>query len=683
MNTERDRTRVIRGVLVIAALGLVTAFVTGGALAAGHGGTVVKLRQSSLGRILVDSHGKTLYLWAHDKRGRSSCYGACATNWPPLITRGKPRAISGARSALVGATRRRDGRMQVTYHGHPLYHFAGDTRPGQTTGAGISAFGGTWYPVSATGTPVRTSSMSGYGARKFERPKLAHGLLLVKGTQADDKIALRLKAGNPGILQVDVGDNGSADFSFKRKHVARIAIDARAGDDLVRIDESNGVFTDTIPTRIDGGDGNDSLAGGSGAETLLGGNGNDLIDGNKGNDLALMGAGDDTFVWDPGDGSDVVEGQDGADTMRFNGANVAEKFDLSANGSRLRFFRDVGNITMDTAGVERVDLNALGGADLVTVNDLRGTDVSSVNVDLAGALGGSAGDGAADQVVVNGTEGDDAIKVSGDASGVAVSGLQALVSIQHQEPSDGLAVNGLGGADSIDASGLAAGAITLTLDGGAGADTIAGSQGVETLLGGDGNDLIDGNKGNDLALMGAGDDTFVWDPGDGSDIVEGGDGRSDTMRFNGAAAAEQFALSANGNRLRFFRDVGNITMDTAGVERVDVNALGGADLVTVNDLSGTDVSSVNVDLAGSLGGAMGDGAVDRVVMNGTAGDDAIDVSGDSGEVKVGGLAPLVAISNPEATDRLELNALEGNDTVNTAGLVAGTLQVFVDGALVP
>ena len=108
-------------------------------------------------------------------------------------------------------------------------------------------------------------------------------------------------------------------------------------------------------------------------------------------------------------------------------------------------------------------------------------------------------------------------------------------------------------------------------------------------------------------------------------MVEGQDG-SDTMRFNGAAAAEQFTLSANGSRLRLFRDVGNVTMDTAGVERVDLNALGGVDLVTVNDLSGTDVGSVNVDLAGSLGGTTGDAAVDRVVVNGTAGDDAIDVS---------------------------------------------------------
>ena len=130
--------------------------------------------------------------------------------------------------------------------------------------------------------------------------------------------------------------------------------------------------------------------------------------------MAQLGAGDDTFVWDPGDGSDTIEGQDGTDTMRFNGAAAAEQVDLSANGNRLRFFRNAGNITMDTAGVEQVDFNALGGADVVTVNDLTGTDVTERNVDLAATLGGTAGDGAADRVVVNGTNGDDAIDVSGD-----------------------------------------------------------------------------------------------------------------------------------------------------------------------------------------------------------------------------------------------------------------------------
>jgi predicted lipoprotein with Yx(FWY)xxD motif/Ca2+-binding RTX toxin-like protein len=672
------RARVTR-VLALAGLGLAAAVLATAATAATRSGAVVKLHKSSLGQILADSHGRTLYMWAHDKHHKSTCYGGCAVYWPALITHGKPRATGGVRKALLGTTRRRDGKLQVTYRGHPLYRFAGDTGPGQTSGEGLTDFGGRWDPLTAAGLPAGKSPME---SRHFQRPKLAHGILRIKGTFDADKVALRLKAGDSQTLQVDIRDDGSADFSFDRSKIAKIAVRTRNGDDSVRIDESNGVFTDTIPTTIDGGSGNDTIAGGSGNETLIGGDGNDVIDGNKGSDTALLGSGDDVFVWDPGDGSDIVEGQDGFDTMRFNGAAAAEQFTLSANGNRLRFFRDVGNVTMDTAGVELVDVNALGGADLVTVNDLSGTDVSSVNADLAGSLGGTAGDAALDQVVVNGTAGNDAIKIGGDASGVTVSGLHTQVAIQHQEPADKLAVNGLGGADSIDASGLAASAVALTLDGGVGNDTIAGGQGVETSLGGDGNDVIDGNKGNDTALMGAGDDVFVWDPGDGSDIVEGGDGRSDTLRFNGAAAAEKFDLSANGNRLRLFRDVGNVTMDTAGVELVDVNALGGADLVTVNDLSGTDVASVNVDLAGSLGGAAGDGAVDRVVMNGTAGDDRIDVSGNSNQVTVGGLAPLVTISNPEATDHLELNALEVGDTVNTGGLAAGTIQVFIDGGLI-
>ncbi|MGE5691688.1 MAG: hypothetical protein ACM33B_14130, partial [Pseudomonadota bacterium] len=142
----------------------------------------------------------------------------------------------------------------------------------------------------------------------FERPKLRHGVLTIKGTTASDKISLRLKAGEPGILQIDVGDDGSADFQFKRKKIARIAVAARSGDDLVRIDELNGLVTDGIATTIDGGVGNDTLLGGSRAETLLGGDGADSIDGNGGNDASQLGAGDDTFIWDPGDGSDTLEG---------------------------------------------------------------------------------------------------------------------------------------------------------------------------------------------------------------------------------------------------------------------------------------------------------------------------------------------------------------------------------------
>ncbi|HYU60962.1 MAG TPA: hypothetical protein VEK39_09390 [Solirubrobacterales bacterium] len=309
-----------------------------------------------------------------------------------------------------------------------------------------------------------TVAGQGSAAPGFKSPKLKHGLLMIKGSEAGEKIALRLRPGQPGILQVDVGDDGLPDFEFERADIAEIAVDARAGDDLVRIDESAGIFTTSIPTTIDGGGGDDTLAGGSGAETLQGGGGNDRIDGNRGNDVAFLGGGEDTFVWDPGDGSDTVEGQGGVDTLLFNGANIDEKVELSANGKRLRFFRDVAGITMDTDGVERVDFNALGGADLVTVNDLRGTDVTDVNVDLAGAAGG--GDGQADRVVVNGTDRNDTIHVSGGVPGVNVSGLAATVHIFHPEAAnDRLEVNTRAGRDRVDAGGLTAGAIQLFVNG--------------------------------------------------------------------------------------------------------------------------------------------------------------------------------------------------------------------------
>ena len=660
-------------VLVLAAAVLTTA-----AGAATRSGALIKLHQSSLGQVLADSHGRTLYMWAHDKHHRSTCYGACAVYWPALTTKGKPKAIGGARKALLGTTRRRDGRMQVTYHGHPLYRFSGDTRAGQTSGEGLTDFGGRWDPVSAAGVAVRNRPMDS----RFKRPKLRRGVLSIVGTAASDKIVLRLKAGYPGTLQVDVGDDGSADFSFDRKKVAKIAVAARAGDDSVRIDESNGVFTDSIATTVDGGPGNDTIAGGSGAESLIGGDGNDVIDGNKGNDTGQLGSGDDLFIWDPGDGSDIVEGQDGSDTMRFNGANVAERVSLVADGNRLEFFRAPGNVTMDTAGVERVDFNALGGPDSIAVGDLTGTDVGAVNLDLASTLGGGQGNGQADHVVVEGTNDGDRIRVTNGASAVAVSGLRAQVVIQHQEPTDQLSVDGLGGNDDISAPTLAAQAIALTLDGGAGDDSLFGGLGNDTLLGGDGNDSLNGFRGNDRALMGAGDDTFSWDPGDGSDVVDGEDG-SDTMQFIGANVAEKIDVSANGDHVLFSRDIANVTMDTAGLEQIDFEALAGSDLVTVNDLTGTDLRTLQVDLDGGAPGGS-DGEADRVVLNGTNGDDAIRVFGDAQGVNVKGLAPFVEILHPEgANDRLDINTLDGHDTVDSSGLAAGTIQLFVDGVLVP
>jgi Ca2+-binding RTX toxin-like protein len=539
--------------------------------------------------------------------------------------------------------------------------------------------------LTVVGTGVAGTNHVGSHARPhkahdFERPRLVHRRLVVVGTDANDTIALRLNAGRSDVLDVDVGDDGSADFRIHLEPVTAIVVDGRAGDDLVRIDESNGAFTNSIPTTLAGGDGADTLLGGSGAEVFVGGDGNDSVDGNGGADLALLGSDDDRFIWDPGDGSDTIEGQDGTDTMVFNGAAATEQAVISANGDRVTFARNPGNITMDTHGVESVDFNALGGSDSVVVGDLAGTGVSDVNLDLAGSLGGGAGDGQSDRIAINATDGDDVVDVSGDASAVAVTGRASRVTVRHSEPGDELFVDGLGGNDSISATALAAQTLTTVLDGGVGNDRISGGPGVETLLGGDGNDSIDGNGGNDISDLGAGDDRFIWDPGDGSDTIEGQDG-TDTMVFNGAAASETVALSANGGRLTFARNPGNITMDTHGVEDVVFNALGGADLVTVNDLSGTGVDNVRVDLAGTLGGSTGDGAADRVVVNGTNGDDKVAVSGS---VDVSGPSTALHVSHSEAAnDRLEINTLAGNDRVDTSTLTAGVIQLLVDGVLVP
>jgi RTX calcium-binding nonapeptide repeat (4 copies) len=298
---------------------------------------------------------------------------------------------------------------------------------------------------------------------------IKNATLYVKGSDGGQQVALRLKAGDPSRVEIDAGDDGSADFSFARSDVSAIKVRMGDGSDSARIDDGNGAFTDSIPTTIAGGDGNDSLEGGqvqvaAENETFRAGDGDDTVDGGKGNDAAFLGDGNDTFAWDPGEGSDVIEGRDGRDAMLFNGAPVSENVTMSANGGRLTFFRDVGTVTMDTDGVEIVDFNALGGTDKVTVNDLTGTDVARTNLDLAGTLGGSAGDVSVDSVLVNGTEGDDAINIDGNGSGADVTGLATAVSVKHADQGDSLAVNTLAGRDSVVASGVF-GALQVVVDG--------------------------------------------------------------------------------------------------------------------------------------------------------------------------------------------------------------------------
>jgi RTX calcium-binding nonapeptide repeat (4 copies) len=325
--------------------------------------------------------------------------------------------------------------MSIT--SHPKHHYL-------ATAAVLAAAAALIAPAGASAKPPGVSA------------ELDNGTLHVDGGNRPNAVTLRLKQGDSSRIQVDAGDNNSADFSFARSDVDAISIRMGNGRDHVRIDDSNGSFTDSIPTTIAGGNGDDTLEGGQGIETISGGNGDDFVDGGKGNDRAELGRGDDTFRWDPGEGSDSIEGESGSDTMVFNGAsNVPETVTMTANGGRLIFFRQPGSVTMNTDGVETVDFNALGNTDDITVNDLTGTDVTQTNLDLAGALGGNAADGALDTVVVKGTDGNDDIHVTANGSGADVTGLATAVSITHADPDDSLSLNTLPGADSVAVGGVA------------------------------------------------------------------------------------------------------------------------------------------------------------------------------------------------------------------------------------
>ena len=147
----------IRLLTALAASAVLAATASAFALAGGvqtTGGAKVNLAKSKFGRILVDGKGITLYDFVKDKGTTSVCYGACAALWPPLFTKGKPVAGPGVRASLLGTTKRKDGKLEVTYGGHPLYYFVSDRKPGQTTGQGVNQFGGPWWVISAAGKEI-------------------------------------------------------------------------------------------------------------------------------------------------------------------------------------------------------------------------------------------------------------------------------------------------------------------------------------------------------------------------------------------------------------------------------------------------------------------------------------------------------------------------------------------------
>ena len=117
--------------------------------------SLVATKTTSLGTFLVDAKGRTLYLWDADHGSKSTCSGACAQAWPPLTTTTRPKASGAVKASLLGTTTRADGAREVTYAGHPLYYYEGDTMPGQITGQGSDSFGSPWWVVSPKGKAIQ------------------------------------------------------------------------------------------------------------------------------------------------------------------------------------------------------------------------------------------------------------------------------------------------------------------------------------------------------------------------------------------------------------------------------------------------------------------------------------------------------------------------------------------------
>jgi Ca2+-binding RTX toxin-like protein len=543
--------------------------------------------------------------------------------------------------------------------------------------------------------------------------KVEGGTLKLVGNSASDQLLIGLEPGSPDILQADVGADGAADFSFDRTTFTAVDVRAGGGDDLVRILQVGGAFTDEAVT-INGGDGADTLTGASGQDTLIGAAGNDVVSGGDSNDTALLGGGDDRFTWNPGDDSDVVEGQGGEDVLDFNGSNAAEIVNITALGGRVQFTRNVASIVMDLDDVERFSFDASGSADLVVVGDLAGTDARNVDVDLN--LFGGGADGQPDTVLALGTEGPDVVTASSPGGDQVISGLTADVRVTGGEPAnDSVSAATLGGDDQIGTGAGIPDSTPINVDGGAGADTAryVGTAGADTIsilangpeattigstgprldvlavesliaLGLAGDDSVSA-VGNLAALTsitmdgGPGDDTLRG--GNGADRLLGGDGFDDV---DGNQGADTALLGRGHDRFQWDPGDGNDTVEgQSGEDRLDFNGSAIGELIEVSANGERvrltrNIASIVMDLddveeiaSHSFGGT------DSIVVNPLTGTSVDKVVADLGAFGGGGDGQVDSVTarGTDGPDRVTLSSPGGFPIVSGLGA-----ELVVDGA---
>ena len=550
-------------------------------------------------------------------------------------------------------------------------------------------------------------SFSSFASPEFESLRSAR--ITINGGPSTDHVNLTGSAGVDTVTSaanaISINSIGAFAIITLGAGIDSVAVSTLAGADNVNLAGVNAPITTTVyggegddtlvgspqSDLIYGGDGNDVIIGGAGTDVGYGEAGNDrfgdpaVVDpaaNDAGNDQFYGGDGSDTLTWDPGDGSDLFEGGAGTDVMIFNGSAGAENFVFNAIGARLEFLRSVGGIDMDLAEVEQVTLNASGGADRVTINDLSSTAVRAINANLGL-------DAAADAITVFGRSVDDNLTISQSAvTSLAIAGLAYGIFVDTGEPTDTLTIAANAGDDQVTAAPGSEAVMTITLSGGQGNDQLTGN--VRSMFGEDGDDLLVGGAGDQTFDGGTGDDTFVGNGG--SDNVGGGAGNSvgDTIVLAGTAGADTFNLSlsatgqmiatVNGVTTTYSNFIGG-PIASSGIEQITVAGSAGNDSLTVDSTNGAISIPVNydggnnADLLTLTGGTAASNtyAIGPSVSEGTS---TIDIGGVVQVVRFNALEPVIdLVAGP-----LVVVATNANNAINyTQGSVAANGLVSIDG----
>jgi Ca2+-binding RTX toxin-like protein len=565
--------------------------------------------------------------------------------------------------------------------------------------------------VSAVSTPAQAAPVTAV---------IKKGTLVVSGTGASEKIALR--RGAPGRLVVDVGANGSAEFNLLRSKFTKIVVNGGLGKDLLKIDESKGVFTDTEITTLNGQGGIDNLLGGSAGERLNGGPANDTVDGSKGVDKAFLGPGNDKFIYDEGDGADQVQGETGIDQVLVRGTAGPDSLDVVPGA--IPGHIDVSG-GVDIVGAEKVTVTGLAGDDAITGGAV--ASLATLNFDggdgndtLNGGDGSDILNGGLDNDTIDGNEGDDSVLMGAGTDTFVWDAGDGFDEVSGGDDLDSLSVNGSSGADTFVAQ--TDGALLYVTDGFG--DALVTADGIEDLnltpLGGADDVTIDpldtvgvATVDIDLGVAAVGDfaadvvrqnatslnDSYFASAAGASVVytqpppavappvvvIIGSEAANDSLVFNGLAGQDTLTGGPTlGSLIRLTLDGGDGSDTLNGGNGADV-LLGGSGSDTIDANAGSDTvfgGSGNDTAIWDPGDGSdvfeGQDGVDTLLFNGSAGAELFTASANGGRVlftrNVGNI-----IMDIDDVETLDLNALAGTDTVTVNSLASTDLEsVIID-----